>query len=64
MKTLACKDAGVDCDFVAKADSEEEVLKIAMEHAQKVHPDKVAQMAEEMSNEEMTKELRSKIKEA
>jgi predicted small metal-binding protein len=35
MKTLKCKDKGVDCDFVASGKSEEEVLKKAAEHARK-----------------------------
>ena len=37
MKTLKCKDVGVDCDFVASGKSEEEVLKKATEHARKDH---------------------------
>jgi predicted small metal-binding protein len=37
MKTLKCKDVGVDCDFVASGKSEEEVLKKAAEHAKKEH---------------------------
>ena len=37
MKTLKCKDVGVDCDFVASGKSEEEVLKKAAEHARKDH---------------------------
>jgi predicted small metal-binding protein len=30
-KVLKCKDVGIDCDFVARAETEEEVLKLAME---------------------------------
>ncbi len=36
-KVLRCKDVGVDCDFVARGKSEEEVLKKAAEHAKKDH---------------------------
>ena len=36
-KVLRCKDVGMDCDFVARADSEEELLKKAVEHAAKTH---------------------------
>jgi predicted small metal-binding protein len=36
-KVLRCKDVGMDCDFVARADSEEELLKKAAEHAAKTH---------------------------
>ncbi|MEW6571976.1 MAG: DUF1059 domain-containing protein [Nitrospirota bacterium] len=36
-KVLRCKDVGVDCDFVAKGNTEDEVLKKAAEHARKYH---------------------------
>jgi len=36
-KMLRCKDVGVDCDFVARGKTEEEVLKKAAEHAKKDH---------------------------
>jgi predicted small metal-binding protein len=35
--TLACKDAGVACDFVAKGETEEEVLQNASKHVKEVH---------------------------
>ena len=37
MKKLNCSDAGFVCDAVVTADTEEEVLTIAAEHAQSVH---------------------------
>ncbi len=36
-KLLRCKDVGIDCDFVARGKTEEEVLKKAAEHARKDH---------------------------
>lgn len=36
-KILRCKDIGVDCDFVARGNTEEEVLNKASEHAKKNH---------------------------
>jgi predicted small metal-binding protein len=36
-KVLKCKDVGMDCDFVARAETEEEVLKLAGEHAGPAH---------------------------
>jgi predicted small metal-binding protein len=36
-KVLHCRDVGMDCDFVARADSEEEILKKAAEHAAATH---------------------------
>ncbi len=37
MKTLHCSDAGFACQGVIKANTEEEVLTLAAEHAQSVH---------------------------
>lgn len=37
MKTLHCSDAGFDCKAVVKANTEEEVLQQAAEHARTVH---------------------------
>jgi predicted small metal-binding protein len=36
-KLLKCKDVGLDCDFVARGRTEDEVLKKAAEHARKDH---------------------------
>lgn len=48
MKTLHCSDLGFDCKAVVKATTEQEVLKIAAEHAQAVHGVVVTpEMAEE-----------------
>ena len=37
MKTLSCKDVGVDCDYQARGKTVNEVLKKATEHAKKDH---------------------------
>jgi predicted small metal-binding protein len=37
MKTLHCRDAGFDCEGVIHANTEEEVLEQAAQHAQLVH---------------------------
>jgi predicted small metal-binding protein len=37
MKTLHCADAGFDCEAVIHADTDEEVLSQAAEHALTVH---------------------------
>lgn len=37
MKTLHCRDAGFDCEAVVRADTDEEVLAQAADHAQQVH---------------------------
>ena len=36
-KVLRCRDVGMDCDFEACADTEEEILKKVAEHTQAVH---------------------------
>jgi predicted small metal-binding protein len=37
MKILNCRDAGFDCDGVIQAESQEEILSQAAEHAQSAH---------------------------
>ena len=37
MKALRCKDAGFDCEAVMRAETEEELMRQASEHAQSVH---------------------------
>ncbi len=49
MRVLHCRDAGFDCEGVIQADSDDEVLRQAGEHVQKVHgltptPEMVAQL--------------------
>jgi AhpD family alkylhydroperoxidase len=34
---LSCRDVGVDCDFVARGKTEEEIFKKAAEHGKKAH---------------------------
>jgi predicted small metal-binding protein len=36
-KVVRCRDAGSDCDFVVRADTEEEVMELVAEHAKAVH---------------------------
>ena len=36
-KVLRCRDVGFDCDGVIRAETEEEILQKAAEHAQAVH---------------------------
>ncbi len=48
-KQLSCRDAGGDCDFMVRAETEDEVMSLAGEHACRVH-----------NMCEMTPELKSK----
>ena len=36
-KVVSCRDVGMDCDFVAKGDSEQDVLQQCAEHARTDH---------------------------
>jgi predicted small metal-binding protein len=35
--TLACRDAGLDCNYVAKGKTKDELMKNVAEHGKKVH---------------------------
>jgi predicted small metal-binding protein len=39
MMKLACKDLGLNCDYVARGESKSEVLQAAMKHAITEHAD-------------------------
>lgn len=45
-KVLRCRDVGMDCDFVARAETEAEILEQVAEHAQAVH--KMKEIPEEV----------------
>lgn len=36
-KIVSCRDVGVDCDFVAKGETEQDILQQCAEHASKEH---------------------------
>lgn len=36
-KVIRCSDAGVDCDFIARGETEEELFKNALEHGRIAH---------------------------
>lgn len=41
MKDFHCKDSGMKCDYVARGNSDDEILKQAGQHAQQAHGMKV-----------------------
>ena len=51
MFTLACKDMGVDCPFVAEGATKEEAMKASADHAMSAHG---------MTAESMTPEMKAK----
>ena len=63
MKSLACKDMGMmDCDFKAIAETAEEVMKMASDHATATHADKMAEMAKTMSPDQMKAAMMAAVK--
>ncbi|MEW6209231.1 MAG: DUF1059 domain-containing protein [Acidobacteriota bacterium] len=36
-KTLCCRDVGPDCDFVARGETEEEIMSQVAQHAREAH---------------------------
>ena len=36
-KVLYCRDTGNNCDFVAKGETEEELMKVGAEHLKRAH---------------------------
>ena len=36
-KVVSCREVGVDCDFVARAETENELLEKCVEHARTAH---------------------------
>jgi predicted small metal-binding protein len=44
MKTLSCREAGCECDYIAKGETEEEVMRDAADHGIKEHGKKAEDM--------------------
>lgn len=55
MRTLHCRDAGFDCEGVIRAETDEQVLQGASQHAREVHGVE--------ASPEMAAQLKSLIKE-
>lgn len=36
-KVVSCRDVGVDCDFVARGETEQDILRQTAEHARTAH---------------------------
>ena len=64
MKTLACKDMGVECPFVAQADTDEEVINLARAHSMAEHADIVAERMKTMTPDQMLAAMTAQIKTA
>ncbi|HXX98524.1 MAG TPA: DUF1059 domain-containing protein [Candidatus Bathyarchaeia archaeon] len=53
MKTINCREAGFNCDYIVKGETEEEVMKNGVEHAKGAHG---------LKEEDMTPEMKQKIR--
>ena len=63
MYSLSCKDmGGSDCDFVVTGATADEVVKAMGEHAMQAHPDKVKEMSEGMTPEQMAEKMKAAVK--
>jgi predicted small metal-binding protein len=58
MLSLSCKDVGVDCDHVCNAETEEELMQKAKQHA--IQDNHFTE--EEISNPEIQNKIKSYIK--
>jgi predicted small metal-binding protein len=46
MKTLSCREVGCECDYIAKGETEEEVIRDAANHGIKEHGQKEEDMTQ------------------
>jgi predicted small metal-binding protein len=53
MKTITCREAGFECDYIVKGETEEEVMKNGAEHVIKDH---------DMKAEDITPEFKEKVR--
>jgi predicted small metal-binding protein len=58
MLTVSCREVGMDCDYVCKGETEEEIMKTAEEHAIRDHGYK----PEDLMTPELREKIRSHIK--
>jgi predicted small metal-binding protein len=63
MEKFACKNMGINCDFVATGATKEEVMKKAMEHGGTAHADLMKNMTKEQSAQ-FAKKLEASIQKA
>ena len=62
MKTVSCKDMGVTCDFVAKAETADAAVAMLSEHAMASHKEAVDEMAKTMTPDQMKEAMMAKVK--
>jgi len=63
MRCLSCKDVGMDCSWVGKGETDEEVMKKAKEHTMLEHKEWWEETGSKMPEAEMQKMLMGAMKE-
>lgn len=63
MKTIADRDLGIDCPFVAKANTAEEAIKQSKDHIKKDHKDFWRDNWKDMTDMEISDIISAKMKE-
>lgn len=58
-KTLACRDLGIDCSYVARGETFEEVMADGSKHGKEVH----GYTDEQLNDPKMTEKVKAAIKE-
>ncbi len=58
-KTFACRDLGIDCPYVARGETEEELIADVVKHGKEVH----GYTDEQLKDPEMMKKVKSAVKE-
>ena len=53
MKTVTCREAGFDCDYVVKGETDDEVMNSGVQHLVKDHG---------MREEDITPEMKEKVR--
>lgn len=56
--TISCRDTGADCDYVARGETEEELMADVMKHGKEVH----GFTEEQLKDPEMMKKIKAAIK--
>ncbi len=56
--SLACRDTGIDCDFVARGETMEEVLEQGIKHAKETH----GYTDEQLNDPEMMEKVKAVVK--
>lgn len=61
MQKFACKDLGLQCDYVTTGATKDEVLRKAMQHGNTVHADMMKKLSKEQAAK-FQKDLEASIK--